>query len=141
MIIRDDAGRQVTLFQYKVVSQKNMAQNILLRPGIRLSFHRGGRSVSSGSVPSRSSGCWRRQRPPLRMSRPGGRIEAFAGQPNVNRQFNVQWSTLGVYDGNVTADTANPRPIMNGGTCGLLGTGLTFMTRSRGASALTTEVR
>jgi opacity protein-like surface antigen len=66
----------------------------------------------------------------------------FAGQPNPNRQFNVQWSTLGVYDDNVTADTANYDPhYQSGGTYGLLATGLTFMTRSHGGSTFTTDVR
>lgn len=66
----------------------------------------------------------------------------FGGQSNPNRQLHVQWSTVGVYDDNVTADTASYDPrYQKSGTYGLMATGVSFLTRSHGGSLFTTSGR
>jgi opacity protein-like surface antigen len=66
----------------------------------------------------------------------------FGGASNPNRQFTAQWSALGVYDDNVSADTTSYDPRYQvSGTYGLMATGLSFMTRSHNSSLFTTSAR
>jgi opacity protein-like surface antigen len=66
----------------------------------------------------------------------------FGGATNPNRQFTAQWSALGVYDDNVSADTTSYDPRYQvSGTYGLMATGLSFMTRSHNSSLFTTSAR
>jgi hypothetical protein len=66
----------------------------------------------------------------------------FAAQTNPNHQFDVQWSTLGVYDDNASADTANYNPLyQTSGSYALLAGGLTFTTKTHRGSIFTVNVR
>jgi len=63
----------------------------------------------------------------------------FGGATNPNRQFTAQWSAMGVYDDNVTADTTSYDPsYQKSGTYGLMATGISFMTRSHRGTSFTT---